>query len=76
VEHPHHCLYCHTRWFCHEDCVISGPSVCEPCREKLSTSPDMPRRVIELTSASVLDRLAEREAERLRGRLRGGRSSY
>jgi hypothetical protein len=71
VEHSHHCLYCRTRWFCHEDCLLSGPSVCEPCRDKLGESPDMPRRVIELSpGTAVLDRLAEREAERLRGRLR------
>jgi hypothetical protein len=51
--------------------VIAGPSVCEPCRDKLNASPDMPRRVIELSTGTVvLDRLAEREAERLRGRLR------
>ena len=71
MEHSHHCLYCRTRWFCHEDCLLPGPSVCEPCRDKLGESPDMPRRVIELSpGTAVLDRLAEREAERLRGRLR------
>jgi hypothetical protein len=73
VEHSHHCLYCYTRWFCHEDCVLAGPSVCEPCRDKLRGSPDMPRRVIALSDPQVVDRLVQRETERLRGRLRGQR---
>jgi hypothetical protein len=57
-------------WFCHDDCPLSGPSVCTECREKLSRSPGIPRRVIPLSVRSrVLDRLAEREAQRLRRRL-------
>jgi hypothetical protein len=70
VEHSHHCLYCHTRWFCHEDCVLAGPSVCEPCRDKLQVSPDTPRRVVALSDPQVVDRLIQQETERLRGRLR------
>jgi hypothetical protein len=68
VEHYHRCLYCSAEWFCHEACVIAGPAVCEPCR---ATRRDAPRRVIPLSSGYwPLDRLADREAERLRNRWR------
>jgi hypothetical protein len=50
--------------------VLVGPSVCDPCRDKLQVSPDMPRRVIALSDPQVVDRLIQRETERLRGRLR------
>jgi hypothetical protein len=67
VEHRHRCVYCHTLWFCYEDCPLAGASACVDCREKLARSPDIPRRVIALERGSpVLDRLAEREAERIR----------
>jgi hypothetical protein len=70
VEHRHRCIYCHAEWFCHEDCPRAGLSACEGCREKLARSPEMPRRVIALDDTRVLDRLAEREAERLREMIR------
>jgi hypothetical protein len=71
VEHRHHCVYCQTFWFCHEDCPLTGASACATCREKLRRSPDMPRRVIALDEGSqVLDRLAQHEGERLRRLLR------
>jgi hypothetical protein len=71
VEHHHRCVYCRSEWFCHEDCPLAGPSACDACREELRRSPDIPRRVIALSDGSpVLDRLAEREAERLREILR------
>jgi hypothetical protein len=67
VEHHHRCVYCRSEWFCYEDCPFAGPSACDECREKLRRSPDIPRRVIALNNGSqVLDRLAEREAERIR----------
>lgn len=67
VEHRHHCVYCQTLWFCHDDCPLAGPSVCAACREKLRRSPDMPRLVIALHDGSeVLARLAEHEGERIR----------
>jgi hypothetical protein len=67
MEHRHRCVYCSAAWFCHDDCLLAGPSACEACRDKISRSPGTPRRVIALRSGSrVLDRLAEYEAERLR----------
>jgi hypothetical protein len=50
---------------------MAGPSACADCREKIRQSPDMPRRVIALKDSRVLDRLAEREAERIRRLIRG-----
>jgi hypothetical protein len=71
VEHPHRCLYCDTLWFCHEACVLAGPSVCAGCRERLLRSPETPLRVIPLRHPHVvIDRLAEHVAERLRDSLR------
>ena len=71
MEHHHRCVYCRSEWFCHEDCPLAGPSACDACRDKLRRSPDIPRRVIALSDGSqVLDRLAEREAERLREMIR------
>jgi hypothetical protein len=67
VEHHHRCVYCRSEWFCYEDCPLAGPSACDECREKVRRSPDIPRRIVALSDGSqVLDRLAEREAERLR----------
>jgi hypothetical protein len=69
VEHRHRCVYCRSEWFCYEDCPLAGLSACEGCREKLRESPDMPRRVIALNDTRVLDRLAQREADRIRRNL-------
>jgi hypothetical protein len=58
-------------WFCHEDCPLAGPAACAECIENLRRSPGMPRRVVMLKDGSrALDRLAEREAERIRETLR------
>jgi hypothetical protein len=74
VEHRHRCVYCQTSWFCHEDCPLAGPAACADCIAKLQRSPDTPRRVIMLPDGSrALDRLAEREAERIRDTLRRDR---
>jgi hypothetical protein len=74
VEHDHRCLYCDLTWFCHEDCPVVGPSVCDRCRERLRTS-DTPRRVIALRAGSpALDRLTQHAAERIRDLLRRPRS--
>ena len=74
MEHRHRCVYCDALWFCYEECALPGPSACDECREKIRRSPDMPRRVIALgTGGRTLDLLTQREAERLRQRLRGPR---
>ena len=71
MEHPHRCLYCDALWFCHEECVLAGPSVCAACRERVIRSPDMPRRVIPLRNPHVvIERLAEDVADRLRDSFR------
>jgi hypothetical protein len=69
MEHRHHCLYCGELWFCYEDCLLTGPSICAECATSDELS-DAPRRVIGLSS-KILNRLTEAEAERLRRFLRG-----
>jgi hypothetical protein len=69
MEHRHRCIYCRTEWSCLDDCPLAGLSACDGCRERLRRSPDMPRRVIALEDTRVLDRLVERESERIRRRL-------
>jgi hypothetical protein len=70
VEHKHRCVYCEALWFCHEDCPFDGPSACTSCRDKIRQSPEVPRRVIALDDTRLLDRLAEREADRVRQMIR------
>ena len=67
VEHRHSCVYCEALWFCHDDCPLSGPSVCEDCRPKIAEAPPgTPYRVIHLDRASrILRQLSEYEAARL-----------
>ena len=69
MEHRHRCVYCRAEWSCAEDCVLAGLSACEGCRNELRRSPDMPRRVIALEDTRVLDRLTQREIERIRRHL-------
>jgi hypothetical protein len=73
MEHHHRCVYCATVWFCHEDCVLSGASACEDCREKLRMSPEMQRRVVDLRDRRVMDRLIEHASENIRKLLRRDR---
>ena len=65
MEHRHGCVYCTTLWFCHEDCPLDGPSVCEDCRAKLLDVPETPHRVVPL-GPRVLARLAQYDADRIR----------